>query len=107
MGLAGILIERGRYADAEKPIRAALDIQRTIGIKDDTQFSAQIITQLGAVLTFQRKIPEAARVYADLDKAIANWEPGRRQVLELNGSRISASISRDRSRPASRPRRKR
>ena len=63
MGLAGILIEqRGRYADAEKLIRAALDIQRTIGIKDDTQFSAQIITQLGAVLTFQRKIPEAARV---------------------------------------------
>jgi CHAT domain-containing protein len=90
MGLAGILTEQGRYADAEKLIHSALDIQRTIGIKDDTQFSAQILSQLAAVLTFQRKIPEAAAAYAELDKAIANWEPGRRQVLELNGSRISA-----------------
>jgi CHAT domain-containing protein len=90
MGLAGVLIEQGRYADAEKLIRSALDIQRTIGIKDDTQFSAQIMSQLGSVLTFQRKIPEAAQVYAELDKAIAGWEPARRQIIELNGSRISA-----------------
>src|SRR4029079_2310679 len=33
---------------------------------------------------------EAAAVYADLDRAIANWEPGRKQLLELNGSRINA-----------------
>ncbi len=56
----------------------------------DTQSSAQILSQLGAVLHFQRKPEEAARVYAELDKAIAKWEPGRKQVLELNGSRIAA-----------------
>ena len=48
------------------------------------------MSQLGAVLTFQRKPQEAAKVYAELDKAIAGWEPARRQVLELNGSRINA-----------------
>ena len=90
MGLAGILVEQGRYADAEKLIRSALDIQRTVGIGDDTQFSAQMLSQLGAVLNFQRKSDEAAKVYAELDKAIAKWEPARKQVLELNGSRISA-----------------
>ena len=90
MGLAGILIDQGRYADAEKLIRAALEIQRTLGITDDAQQSAQILSQLGAVLTFQRNNEDAAKVYADLDKAIANWEPARRQVLELNGSRIAA-----------------
>ena len=90
MGLAGILVEQGRYADAEMLIRSALDIQRTVGIGDDTQFSAQILSQLGSVLTLQRKPNEAAKVYAELDKAIARWEPGRKQVLELNGSRISA-----------------
>ena len=42
------------------------------------------------MLNFQRKPDEAAAVYAELDKAIAKWEPARRQVLELNGSRISA-----------------
>ncbi|MDP3690745.1 MAG: CHAT domain-containing protein [Bradyrhizobium sp.] len=89
MGLAGILVEQGRYADAEMLIRSALDIQRTVGIGDGTQFSAQILSQLGAVLNFQRKTTEAAAVYAELDKAIASWEPARRQVLELNGSRIA------------------
>jgi tetratricopeptide (TPR) repeat protein len=89
-GLANILIEGGRYGDAERLIRSAIDIQRTIGIGDDSQQSAQIISQLGAVLTFQRKSVEAAQTYAELDKAIANWEPGRRQVLELNGSRVTA-----------------
>ena len=90
MGLAGVLIEQGRYTDAEQLIRSALDIQRTVGVGDSTQFSAQILSQLGAVLNFQRKSNEAAAVYAELDKAIAKWEPGRKQVLELNGSRISA-----------------
>jgi len=90
VGLAGIMIEQARYADADGLLRSALDIQRTIGIADGSQSRAQILSQLGAVLTFQRKTAEAARVYAELDKAMAGWEAGRRQVLELNGSRIAA-----------------
>jgi CHAT domain-containing protein len=42
------------------------------------------------VLILQRQSEEAAVVYAELDKAIAKWEPQRRQVFELNGSRIAA-----------------
>ena len=77
-----------------KSLRAiALDINRTLNIGDDTQTSAQILSQLGAILTFERKLPEAAAVYAELDKAIAKWEPQRREVLELNGSRINAMFA--------------
>jgi len=90
IGLANIMVDEGRYADAERLYRAALDIQRTLGIRDDSQTTAGALSQLGAVLIFQRKSSEAAAVFADLDKAIANWEPGRRQLLELNGSRITA-----------------
>ena len=43
--------------------------------------------------TFQRKLPEASAVYAELDKAMAKWEPQRREVLELNGSRINAMFA--------------
>src|SRR5262249_35918839 len=42
------------------------------------------------ILTFQRKQTEASDVYAQLDKAMAKWEPQRRELLELNGSRINA-----------------
>jgi CHAT domain-containing protein len=88
LGLATVLIEQGRYAEAEQLIRAALDVQRTLGIGDDTQTSAHILSQLGGILNLQRKWPEAAAVYAELDAAIAKWEPQRRQALELNGARI-------------------
>ena len=101
MGLAGILIEQGRYADAEKLIRSALDIQRTLGIRDETQSSAQILSQLGSVLTFQRKIPEAAQIYAELDKAIADWEPGAQAGARAQRlAHLGALFFRARSRPA-------
>jgi CHAT domain-containing protein len=91
--LANILVEEGRYDEAEKLVRIALEINRTLNISDDTQYSAQTLSQLGAILTFERKLPEAAAVYAELDKAIAKWEPQRRLVLELNGSRINAMFA--------------
>ena len=91
--LANILVEEGRYEEAERLTRVALDINRTLNIGDDTQYSASTLSQLGAILTFERKLPEAAAVYAELDKAIAKWEPQRRLVLELNGSRISAMFA--------------
>jgi CHAT domain-containing protein len=84
------MVDQGRYSEADGLLRSALDIQRTIGIPDGSQSSAQTLSQLGAALTFQRKAAEAAQVYAELDKAMAGWETGRRQVLELNGSRIAA-----------------
>jgi CHAT domain-containing protein len=92
-GLANILVEEGRYEEAEKLTRTALDINRSLNIGDDTQNSAQILAQLGAVLTFERKLLEAAAVYAELDKAMVKWEPQRREVLELNGSRINAMFA--------------
>jgi CHAT domain-containing protein len=90
IGLANIMVDEGRYADAEKLYRAALDIQQTLGIRNDSPATAGALSQLGAVLIFQRKSREASAVYADLDRAIANWEPGRKQLLQLNGSRITA-----------------
>jgi tetratricopeptide (TPR) repeat protein len=87
-GLALVLVEQGRYPEAEQLIRAALDIQRTLGIGDDSHSSAQVLSQLAGILNIQGKGREAAAVYAELDKAIAKWEPQRRQVFELQGGRI-------------------
>src|ERR1700694_1442001 len=90
VGLAGILVEQGRYQEAEKLTRSALDVQRTLGIGDDSPATANILSPLGGVLVLQRKAKEAALVYRQLDTAIAQWEPRRRDVFLLNGSRIAA-----------------
>ena len=52
----------------------------------------QLLSQLGGILTLQRK-REATAIYARIDKAIANWEPQRRQIFELNPSRILSLYS--------------
>ena len=90
LGLAGVLVEQGRYSEAEKLTRSALDVRRTLGVGDDTQESVRILSQLGNILVLQRKARAAAAVYADLDKAIAEWTPQHREAFALNGSRIIA-----------------
>ena len=90
VGLSGILVQQGRYQEAEKLTRSALDVQRTIGIGDDAPQSAKTLSQLGNILVLQRKTKYAADVYAQLDKAIAQWTPQQREVFELNGPRIVA-----------------
>ncbi|MET3907610.1 CHAT domain-containing protein [Bradyrhizobium sp. S3.3.6] len=88
MGLAGILIEQGRYAEAERLGRVALEISKTVGVPDDSQVTVQLLSQLASILTLQRKTSDANEIYATIDKAVANWDPKRRQVFELNPSRI-------------------
>ena len=90
MGLADILVEEGRYSEAEQLARVCLEINRTVGVPDESQSTVQLLSQLGGVLNLQRKGPEAIEVYTQIDKLIAGWEPARRQVFELNGSRISS-----------------
>ena len=90
LGLAGILIEQGRYDEAATLARSALDIQRSLGVRDDAPDNVGILSLLGGVLTLQHRNDEAATVYAAMDKAVAQWEPQRREVFLLNGSRIAA-----------------
>ncbi len=87
-GLAGILVEQGRYQEAEKLMRVALDINETLGIAPDSQFKVEVLAQLAGVLNLQRKRAEASAMFDSIDKATAKWEPARRQVYELNPSRI-------------------
>ncbi|MGE5365650.1 MAG: CHAT domain-containing protein [Betaproteobacteria bacterium] len=90
IGLAGILVEQGRYKEAEQLGRSALDVQRTIGIADEAPLSAAILSSLGNILVLQRNMKEASTIYAQLDKAMAQWPQQQREVFELNGSRIAA-----------------
>ncbi|HTO59893.1 MAG TPA: CHAT domain-containing tetratricopeptide repeat protein [Bradyrhizobium sp.] len=89
VGLASILVEQGRYAEAEQLARVAIEINKTFGVAEDSPSSVGLLSQLGNILTMQRK-PEAVEIYGRIDKAIATWEPRQRQIYELNPSRILA-----------------
>lgn len=90
MGLAGILVDEGRYDEAEQLGRVALEINKTVGVPDDSQSTVQLLSQLAGILNIQRKNAEASDMFARIDKAVANWDPQRRQVIELNPARILA-----------------
>jgi len=90
VGLGAILVEQGRYRDAEKLARTALDVERTIGMAEDSPQSVHILSELGNILVAERKAKDAAVVYAELDAAVAHWTPAQRETFELNGSRIAA-----------------
>ena len=89
-GLADILVEQGRYAEAEQLARVSLEISQTVGVAEDSLSRVQLLSQLGNILNLQRKGKEGVAVFTQIDKAIANWEPARRLTFELNGGRISS-----------------
>jgi CHAT domain-containing protein len=89
VGLASIVVEEGRYKEAEQLAQAALDTQRTLGIADDSPESATVLSNLGAILVLQGKAKDAQAVYAQLDQAIENWPPARRDIYQLNGARVA------------------
>jgi len=90
MGLADVLVGEGRYAEAEQLVRVCVEIDRTVGIPDESQSTVQLLSQLGRVLNLEHKGSEAIQIYAQIDKAIAGWDPARKRVLELNDSRIAS-----------------
>lgn len=90
LGLADILIEQGRHEEAESLVRAAVEIQQSLGVAPDGQSSVTTLALLANVLTLQYKDEAAAGVYAQIEKAVARWEPQRKEVFLLNSSRVHA-----------------
>jgi CHAT domain-containing protein len=87
-GLAGVLVEQGRYQEAEQLLQIALEINYRVGVIESSDSTADLLASLGTILTLQKKHKEAMEVYDRLDAAIASWEPRLREPLELSGSRI-------------------
>ena len=88
LGLADILVEQGRYEEAEQLTRIAIEINRKVGVLEGSNATASMLASLGGILNLRGKVAEAVEVYAELDKAIADWDPQARQTLELTGARI-------------------
>jgi len=90
MGLSSAILEQGRYKEAEQLIRVAIEINNTLGVAPDSQSTVTYLSRLANILNLQHKRRQAIVIYAEIDKAMANWDPQRREVFDLDGSRIYA-----------------
>jgi CHAT domain-containing protein len=86
--LANLLIEQGRFSEAEKLTREQIEIQQTLGVLTDSQVYADVLNQLASNLNLQNRWAEAAQVYSKLDEATNSWETARREALTLNTEHI-------------------
>jgi CHAT domain-containing protein len=82
--LAVIIAEQGRYEEAEKLIRARLEIFSTLGVPQDASNHAQALASLGTILNIQGRWLEASEVYDALNRATTHWEAALRENLYLN-----------------------
>jgi CHAT domain-containing protein len=87
--LADVLAEQGRYPEAEKLARTALDIYRTIGLAEDTQTIVHTLSQIATILNLQGHPRQAAQIDNEIDAATKTWDPKRREPFSINVGRIS------------------
>jgi CHAT domain-containing protein len=79
---AEVMIEEGRYADAEKLTRAGIEIYRTIGFPDRIPAVVSAYEDLAQALLLQHRVDDASAIYAQIDKMTADWPAARREGLQ-------------------------
>ena len=93
--LANLLIEQGRYAEAEQITRNQIDIYSSLGVAKDAQYVATALSQLASVQTLQGRWNDAIATYKQLDAAVRDWDPTRRDAVSLNAGHIAALYKSD------------
>ncbi len=87
--LANILVQQGRYPEAEKLARTAVETFRSIDFSESAQSFAYALNTLANALSLQGSWTEAADVYAAIDKATAIWPDARRDSLALTPASVT------------------
>ena len=86
--LANLLIEQGRFSEAEQLTRAQLGILRALEVAKDSDNMAVALNQLGSILNLAGRWEEAASIYGELDEATTGWPPSRKEGLTLSINQI-------------------
>lgn len=86
--LAEVLMEQGRYPEAERLAQIAVEIYGSIGFAQDTQPYVAALNTLATTMYLQAHWADAAEVYATIDKATKGWERERSDVFRLTPARV-------------------
>jgi tetratricopeptide (TPR) repeat protein len=87
--LTNLMVEQGRFTEAEKLIRNQLDVHQTLGSDADSGPRTTALAELASVLNLQGRWDEAAKAYAELDQATASWLTARKEGIGLNTNLIN------------------
>jgi CHAT domain-containing protein len=93
--LAGLLVQQGRLAEAEKLTRTSIEILDTLGIAKDSQIAARSLNSLATILNLQGRWTEATEVHARIDEVMRTWEQPRKDALTLNTGHIFTMYNSD------------
>jgi CHAT domain-containing protein len=88
--LANLLWSQSRLAEAEQMARAAVEIYRGLGFREDMGGFALALSDLAGVVAARGRWQEAASLYGNLDDAVKDWEPARRAQFQSQPNRIFA-----------------
>jgi CHAT domain-containing protein len=88
--LGAVLVEQGRYAEAEKLARTVIEIHRSIGTDEASTDMVGALGQLAETLVLKERWAEAAEVFGAIQKATSTWEPKRSARFLLTSGRIAA-----------------
>src|SRR6185295_11908670 len=86
--LAEVLIQQGRYPEAEQLARISVETYRIIGFAEDSQTFVHALSQLSTTLYLQSRWREAAAVQIAIDKAITGWDQDRGDLFRLTPARV-------------------
>jgi CHAT domain-containing protein/tetratricopeptide (TPR) repeat protein len=86
--LAALLVEQGRFEEAEKLTRTSIEIQDALGMAKDSQRYVATLNALATMLNLRGRWAEAAAIYARLDSVTSRWEPSRKDALMLSTAHI-------------------
>jgi CHAT domain-containing protein len=88
VGLGAILVEEGRYDEAERLIAAAIDIYRSLGVAEDSQYLITALINIGSLQAIKGDWTAAEQTYSAIERAVQNWEPARREAALYSDSYI-------------------
>jgi CHAT domain-containing protein/tetratricopeptide (TPR) repeat protein len=98
---AAILLDQGRYSEAEKLTRTQIEIFKTLGVTEDSQYFVLALNNLASMQVLQGRWSEAVQIYSDIDNVTASWDVMRKaqlsnidRVLALyNTGRVSEGLA--------------
>ena len=83
--LANVLVEQGRYPEAERLERAAVGICEFVGFPNESFKFVGMQVKLAEILTAQKRWKDAAEIYGVVDEATKNLDAERRNYLRTPG----------------------